>query len=47
MSVAPETQYARTEDGLSIAYQAVGDGPIDIVLVPTAHCIDVMREEPS
>lgn len=28
----PETQYATTEDGVSIAYQTVGDGPVDLVL---------------
>lgn len=32
-AVVPETQYAVTSDGLSIAYQAVGDGPPDIVFV--------------
>jgi pimeloyl-ACP methyl ester carboxylesterase/class 3 adenylate cyclase len=30
---APKTQYARNGD-VSIAYQVVGDGPIDVVLVP-------------
>ena len=29
-----ETRYARTVDGLHIAYQVVGDGPVDIVYVP-------------
>ena len=29
----PETRYARSGDGL-IAYQVIGDGPIDVVLVP-------------
>jgi class 3 adenylate cyclase len=43
----PETKYTKTEDGLSIAYQTLGDGPTDIVLVPTTHCIDLMWEEPS
>ena len=28
----PETHYATTEDGVSIAYQTVGNGPIDLVL---------------
>ena len=27
----PETRYARTQDGVSIAYHTVGDGPIDLV----------------
>jgi hypothetical protein len=28
----PTTRYARTKDGVNIAYQVVGDGPIDLVL---------------
>jgi class 3 adenylate cyclase len=30
----PETQYAKTADGVHIAYQVVGAGPLDLVLVP-------------
>jgi class 3 adenylate cyclase len=30
----PETRYARTVDGVHIAYQVVGDGPFDLVYVP-------------
>jgi class 3 adenylate cyclase len=33
MITMPSTQYARAGD-ISIAYQVVGDGPIDVVLVP-------------
>jgi pimeloyl-ACP methyl ester carboxylesterase len=29
----PKTRYARTSDGVHIAYQVAGDGPIDLVLV--------------
>jgi len=32
----PETRYARTSDGVSIAYQVVSEGPIDIVSIPSA-----------
>jgi len=32
----PETRYARTADGVSIAYQVVSEGPIDIVSIPSA-----------
>jgi class 3 adenylate cyclase len=32
MAHAPKTRYATTEDGVSIAYQTVGDGPVDLVL---------------
>ena len=28
---SPESRYAKTLDGVYIAYQTVGDGPIDIV----------------
>jgi class 3 adenylate cyclase len=30
---APEVRYARTVDGVHIAYQVVGDGPMDLVVV--------------
>ena len=29
----PETRYAKTADGVHIAYQALGDGPVDMVFV--------------
>jgi pimeloyl-ACP methyl ester carboxylesterase/class 3 adenylate cyclase len=34
MGSGPEIAYARTEDGLSIAYAMVGSGPVDILFVP-------------
>jgi class 3 adenylate cyclase len=34
MPTMPDTRYARTADGVHIAYQAMGDGPIDMVYVP-------------
>jgi len=30
----PETRYARTDDGAHIAFQVVGDGPIDLIFIP-------------
>jgi DNA-binding SARP family transcriptional activator/pimeloyl-ACP methyl ester carboxylesterase len=30
----PEIRYARTEDGVNLAYQVVGDGPLDLIVVP-------------
>jgi class 3 adenylate cyclase len=30
---APETRYAKTDDGAHIAYQVVGDGPVDLVML--------------
>src|SRR5437588_10539388 len=43
---APETGYARSGD-VSIAYQVVGEGPVDLVLVPgfVSH-LDLDWEEP-
>ena len=32
MARVPDTLYATTDDGVSIAYQIVGDGPVDLVL---------------
>ena len=44
---APETRYARSKDG-DVAYQVVGDGPLDLVFIPWwGTNIDVMWEEPS
>ncbi len=43
----PETRYARSGD-VNIAYQVVGDGPRDLVLVPGwVSNLDVFWEEPS
>ena len=44
--MVPETHYAQS-DGLSIAYQVIGDGPVDIVLVPGwVSNVEVFWEEP-
>ena len=44
---APDTRYARTKDG-AVAYQVLGDGPLDLVLIPWwATNLDVMWEDPS
>lgn len=43
----PETRYARS-GGVNIAYQAIGNGPRDLVLVPGwVSNIDVFWEEPT
>jgi hypothetical protein len=31
---APETRYAKTGDGVHVAYQVFGDGPLDVVFMP-------------
>jgi class 3 adenylate cyclase len=44
----PVTRYAESQDGGSIAYQIVGDGPIDLVVPPTVDiAIDFFWDEPS
>jgi pimeloyl-ACP methyl ester carboxylesterase len=44
--MVPQTRYAKS-GGVSIAYQVVGDGPNDLVLVPGwVSNIDVFWEEP-
>ena len=48
MSDLPETKYAKTPDGLHIAYQVFGDGPIDVAYVPGfASHLDLMWENPA
>jgi class 3 adenylate cyclase len=45
---APETRYARSPDGVHIAYQVVGDRPLDLVYVPgwVSH-VEYVWEEPG
>lgn len=46
--IRPETNYARTADGLAIAYLAMGDGPLTTVLVPGLMSeVELLWEEPS
>jgi class 3 adenylate cyclase len=46
--VKPETRYAKAADGVHIAYQVVGEGPIDLVFVMgwTSN-VEALWEEPS
>ena len=45
--VLPETRYAESGD-VSIAYQAIGDGPVDIILVPGVFShVEFMHELPG
>lgn len=43
----PRTQYAE-RDGISIAYQVVGDGPVDLLMSPgfVSH-LDLQWTEPA
>ena len=45
--MSPDIHYAHSPDGVDIAYQVVGDGPIDIVFVPgfVSH-LDLMWDVP-
>jgi pimeloyl-ACP methyl ester carboxylesterase len=44
----PVTRFAEAPDGVSIAYQAIGDGQLDLVFPPALTlAIDLLWEEPS
>ena len=43
----PYTRFARADDGLHIAYQTVGSGPTDVVLLPATPSIDLMWDQES
>lgn len=43
----PETSYARTPDGVSIAYQVIGEGSVDLLWIPGYQGnLEVMWEQP-
>lgn len=45
--MTPETRYARSVD-VSVAYQVVGEGPLDLVYVPGAISnVELIWEEPA
>jgi class 3 adenylate cyclase len=45
---SPETKYAKTIDGIHIAYRVVGGGPIDLVWAPgTVSHVELYWEEPA
>ena len=35
--MTPETRYARTTDGTHVAFQVIGDGPVDLVVMRSWH----------
>lgn len=47
MAALPATKYATTSDGVNIAYQVIGDGDVDLVLVEgfVSH-VDQAWEDP-
>src|SRR4051812_11642871 len=45
--MTPTTRYTRTRDGVELAYQVAGDGPNDLVYVPTSFSqVEHLWEEP-
>jgi pimeloyl-ACP methyl ester carboxylesterase len=47
-AVTPQIRYARSADGVHIAYQVHGDGPIDLLMVlGWTTNIEALWEEPS
>ena len=43
----PETHYAKAPDGTSIAYQVIGDGPVDLVYASGIWSnVELMWEDP-
>ena len=48
VSGGPETRYARSEDGSHVAFQVIGNGPLDLVTVGYGNVvsIDIRDEEP-
>jgi hypothetical protein len=46
--VIPETLYAKTSDGVHIAYQVLGEGPVDFVAMPgSSGNVEIMWEKPT
>jgi hypothetical protein len=46
--VDPEVRYAKTSDGVHVAYQVMGDGPIDLVCVAGwVSNLDMIWESPA
>jgi len=45
----PDTYYVRTSDGVYVAYQVVGDGPVDVAIAFSSDesNVDLMWEEPD
>jgi pimeloyl-ACP methyl ester carboxylesterase len=45
-TTVPDTLYTTSADGVRIAYQTQGDGPLDVVLLNQLSCIDAMWDDP-
>jgi class 3 adenylate cyclase/pimeloyl-ACP methyl ester carboxylesterase len=44
---SPETRYTRSSDGTNLAYQISGDGPLELVFVPSPLPIDLLSDDPG
>jgi class 3 adenylate cyclase/pimeloyl-ACP methyl ester carboxylesterase len=44
---APETRYIRSADGTGLAYQVIGDGPLQLVFCHWAPPIDLLSDDPG
>jgi class 3 adenylate cyclase len=48
VSDVPETHYARSADGISLAYHVSGDGPLDLLFAPGSPVpIDLLWDDPG
>ncbi|MGO9872271.1 MAG: alpha/beta fold hydrolase [Acidimicrobiia bacterium] len=47
MDERPVTRYATAPDGVSIAFQVFGEGPVDVVFASTLVPIDLLWDEPG
>ena len=43
----PETHYVRSAEGVHLAYQLSGTGPLEMVFVPALYPIDILSEDPG
>jgi class 3 adenylate cyclase len=44
---SPETQYTRSADGVNLAYQVSGEGPLDLVFMGGGGPLDLLSEDPG
>jgi class 3 adenylate cyclase len=48
MTAAPDIQFTRSADGTNLAYQVTGDGPLDLLFMPSLGIpIDFLSEDPG
>jgi class 3 adenylate cyclase len=47
VTASPETRYTRSADGVNIAYQVSGDGPLDLLFLHVAYPTELLVEDPG